>query len=689
MVLWSYGLMNPRRAKHRYHELRMDTKIFVFVKKVVKRGKFKTGQDEYVEKQILPKKTQDIPIGRIPVMVKSVLCNSTEKGECAFDQGGYFVIKGAEKKSWWTIPVHHCTGKTKFFLMETGLEYVPMLTTLLHSLKASSVFNKVNYLVRWKSSEIKITRRYDPVMAVENLHKLKQSKPSKYTFEHLLDQGILELIGIEEEEDYHRMGNQTASERAEELHSLRIGPVLPTGRVLYQSQKHCQQAIGFSSTNPNIRCDTLSQQLFYPQKPLFKTMASECLQKDVLFNVQNAIVAVNVHLGFNQEDSIVMNKASLERGMFRSEQIRSYKADVDSKDSEKSKKMDEVVQFGKTHRKIGRVDSLDDDGFPFVGANMHSGDIVIGRCTESGTDHSVKLKHTERAIVQKVVLSSNDDGKNYAAVSLRQVRSPCLGDKFSSMHGQKGVLGYIEEQENFAFTNQGIVPDIVINPHAFPSRQTPGQLWEAALSKGIACPMQKKKGKSDAYSKLIRHATPFSTPSVDDITDQLHRVGFSRWRNERVYNGRTGEMMRSLIFMGPNFYQRLIHMSEDKVKFRNTGPVHPLTRQPVADMKRFGEIKFGEMERDCLIAHGASANLHERLFTLSDSSQMHICKNCNSVANVIERGASSERRIRGPYCRLCESPDYVVMVNVPYGAKLLYQELFSICICLNFETNLC
>ncbi|KFK44270.1 nuclear rna polymerase d2a [Arabis alpina] len=544
-----------------------------------------------------------------------------------------------------------------------------------------------------------------PLLVVENLHKLKEDKPSQYTFEHLLDQGILELIGMEEEEDCTTAWGikQLLKEPKNYTHceldlSFLLGvscAIVPFAnhdhgrRVLYQSQKHCQQAIGFSSTNPNIRCDTLSQQLFYPQKPIFKTLASECLPKEMLFNGQNAIVAVNVHLGYNQEDSIVMNKASLERGMFRSEQIRSFKAEVDSRDSEKRKKMDELVQFGKTHSKIGRVDSLDDDGFPFLGANMHNGDIVIGKCTESGTDHSVKLKHTERGIVQKVVLSSNDDGKNFAAVSLRQVRSPCLGDKFSSMHGQKGVLGYLEEQENFPFTIQGIVPDIVINPHAFPSRQTPGQLLEAALSKGIACPIQKKKGSSDAYTKLIRHATPFSTPSVSEITEQLHRAGFSRWGNERVYNGRSGEMMRSLIFMGPTFYQRLVHMSEDKVKFRNTGPVHPLTRQPVADRKRFGGIKFGEMERDCLIAHGASANLHERLFTLSDSSKMHICRKCQTVANVIERTVSSGKKIRGPYCRLCESSDHVVRVLVPYGAKLLCQELFSMGISLNFDTRLC
>lgn len=167
------------------------------------------------------------------------------------------------------------------------------------------------------------------------------------------------------------------------------------------------------------------------------------------------------------------------------------------------------------------------------------------------------------------------------------------------------------------------------------------------------------------------------------------RAGFSRWGNERVYNGRTGEMIRTLIFMGPTFYQRLIHMSEDKVKFRNTGPVHPLTRQPVADRKRFGGIKFGEMERDCLIAHGASANLHERLFTLSDSSQMHVCRKCKNIANVIQRAIPGGKKIRGPYCRFCESVDEIVKVNVPYGAKLLCQELFSMGISLRFETQLC
>ncbi|KAG5225189.1 DNA-directed RNA polymerase [Salix suchowensis] len=549
-----------------------------------------------------------------------------------------------------------------------------------------------------------------PLIVVENLDKIKAFKGGNYIFTSLLDKGIIEFIGTEEEEDCCTAwgirfllediaGKQPMKYTHCELDmSFLLGlscGIIPFAnhdharRVLYQAQKHSQQAIGFSTTNPNIRVDTLSHQLHYPQRPLFRTMISDCLgkpgypfghnvvlPKPELFNGQNAIVAVNVHLGYNQEDSLVMNRASLERGMFRSEHIRSYKAEVDNKElTDKRRKSEDSITFGKIQSKIGRVDSLDDDGFPFIGANMQSGDIVIGKCAESGTDHSVKLKHTERGMVQKVVLSSNDEGKNFAVVSLRQVRSPCLGDKFSSMHGQKGVLGFLESQENFPFTIQGVVPDIVINPHAFPSRQTPGQLLEAALGKGIACGGSK------------RYATPFSTLSVDDIIDQLHRAEFSRWGNERVYNGRTGEMVRSLIFMGPTFYQRLIHMAEDKVKFRNTGPVHPLTRQPVADRKRFGGIKFGEMERDCLIAHGASANLHERLFTLSDSSEMHICQKCKNVANVIQRAVPGGRKIRGPYCRVCESVDDLIKVSVPYGAKLLCQELFSMGISLKFDTK--
>ncbi|XP_076947019.1 DNA-directed RNA polymerases IV and V subunit 2-like [Bidens hawaiensis] len=565
-----------------------------------------------------------------------------------------------------------------------------------------------------KNGEVRIFsdagRIMRPLLLVESLKNVKLLESGDYSFQSLIDKGIIELIGSEEEEDCYtawgikHLFHITETNSPKYTHceldmsfllSLSCG-LIPFAnhdhakRVLFQAQKHSQQAIGYASTNPNIRVDTLTHNLFYPQKPLFKTVLCDSLgtpkysngqglqSRDEYYNGQCAIVAVNVHLGYNQEDSLVMNRASLERGMFRSEHVRSYKAEVFNTESfGKKGKVEDNIIFGKVQSKIGRVDNLDEDGFPYIGARLQSGDIVIGKHVESGGDHSIKLKHGEKGSVQKVVLSANDDGKNFATVSLRQVRSPNLGDKFSSMHGQKGVLGYLESQENFPFTIQGIVPDVVINPHAFPSRQTPGQLLEAALGKGIA------------LGGSLKYATPFSTPSVEDITNQLHRCGFSRWGNERVYNGRTGEMVESLVFMGPTFYQKLVHMSEDKVKFRNIGPVHPLTRQPVADRKRFGGVKFGEMERDCIIAFGATANLYERLYTLCDASHMHICRKCNNMASVIQRSVPRGPKIRGPYCRFCESVEDVVKVNVPYGAKLICQELFSMGIAIEFESELC
>ncbi|KAF5770709.1 putative DNA-directed RNA polymerase [Helianthus annuus] len=580
--------------------------------------------------------------------------------------------------------------------------------------RKKEVHHQVEIKLDDKNGEVRIFsdagRIMRPLLLVEGLKNIKLLESGDYSFQSLIDNGIVELIGSEEEEDCYtawgikHLFHNTETNAPKYTHceldmsfllSFSCG-IIPFAnhdhakRVLFQSQKHSQQAIGYSTTNPNIRVDTLAHNLFYPQKPLFKTVLSDCLgtpkysngqglqSRDEYYNGQCAIVAVNVHLGYNQEDSLVMNRASLERGMFRSEHVRSYKAEIYNTESfGKKAKFEDNIVFGKVQSKIGRVDKLEEDGFPYVGARLESGDIVIGKHAESGGDHSIKLKHGEKGSVQKVVISANDDGKNFATVSLRQVRSPSLGDKFSSMHGQKGVLGYLESQENFPFTIQGIVPDVVINPHAFPSRQTPGQLLEAALGKGIA------------LGGSMRYATPFSTPSVEDITNQLHRCGFSRWGNERVYNGRTGEMVESLVFMGPTFYQKLVHMSEDKVKFRNIGPVHPLTRQPVADRKRFGGVKIGEMERDCIIAHGATANLYERLYTLCDASHMHICRKCNNMASVIQRSVPRGPKIRGPYCRFCESVEDVVKVNVPYGAKLICQELFSMGIAISFESELC
>ncbi|XP_062183913.1 DNA-directed RNA polymerases IV and V subunit 2-like isoform X2 [Phragmites australis] len=293
-----------------------------------------------------------------------------------------------------------------------------------------------------------------PLLVVENLNKIRKPKGRSYSFQELMQQEIIEFIGVEEEEDIqcawgirHLFGSEgeviSCYTHCELDPSFLLGlscGIIPFAnhnfarRVLYQSEKHSQQAIGYSTTNPGIRVDTLSHQLYYPQRPLFKTVIADCLgrsdytfgRKDDFarpeyFNGQNAIVAVNVHQGFNQEDSLVMNRASLERGMFRTEHLRSYKAEVDNKEFPRRQKLKEKIDFGKMESKRGRVDNLDDDGFPYIGASLQTNDIVIGKVSETGEDHSIKLKHTEKGMVQKVLLSANDEGKNFAVVTLRQL----------------------------------------------------------------------------------------------------------------------------------------------------------------------------------------------------------------------------------------------------------------------------
>ncbi|CAA6665137.1 unnamed protein product [Spirodela intermedia] len=590
------------------------------------------------------------------------------------------------------IPLQSINGMNKVFLNGTWVGACQdgrSFAADLRSLRRRKLLH-IEVEIKWDphQQEVRVFsdagRIMRPLLIAGNLQRAKNLRGGRLSFQSLLDEQLVELVGVEEEEDCRTAwgikyifseGGGALSPPPEYTHceldlSFLLGlscSLVPFAnhdfarRVLYQSEKHSQQAVGVSTVNPAARLDTASYQLFYPQRPLFRTTTSECLRKAELYNGQNAVVAVNVHQGYNQEDSLVLNRAALERGMFRTELFRCYKSAVDNIElhSARRLKAKDRVAFAKIDSKIGRVDSLEGDGLPWVGARLQSGDIVIGRVAESGADHSVKLKHTERGSVQRVVLSANDECKNFAAVVLRQV-----------MHGQKGVVGLLEAQENFPFTGQGIVPDVVINPHAFPTRQTPGQLLEAALGKGVA---------ACADATVARSATPFAAPSVEEITEQLHRAGYTRWGAERVCSGRTGEMMRCMVFMGPTFYQRLVHMAEDKVKFRNTGPVHPLTRQPVADRKRYGGVRFGEMERDCLLAHGAAANLHERLFALSDASEMHVCQRCTRAAGMV----------RGPYCPFCRSSEEIVRVDVPYGAKLLYQELFSMGICLKFHTDPC
>ncbi|GAU26901.1 hypothetical protein TSUD_03040, partial [Trifolium subterraneum] len=444
-------------------------------------------------------------------------------------------------------------------------------------------------------------------------------------------------------------------------------------RNTYQSAMG-KQAMGIYVTNYQFRMDTLAYVLYYPQKPLVTTRAMEHLHFRQLPAGINAIVAISCYSGYNQEDSVIMNQSSIDRGFFRSLFFRSYR--------DEEKKMGTLVKedFGRPDRantmgmRHGSYDKLDDDGLAPPGTRVSGEDVIIGKTTPlsqeeaqgqaarySKRDHSISLRHSETGIVDQVLLTTNADGLRFVKVRVRSVRIPQIGDKFSSRHGQKGTVGMTYTQEDMPWTVEGITPDIIVNPHAIPSRMTIGQLIECIM------------GKVAAHMGKEGDATPFTDVTVDNISKALHKCGYQMRGFETMYNGHTGRRLSAMIFLGPTYYQRLKHMVDDKIHSRGRGPVQILTRQPAEGRSRDGGLRFGEMERDCMIAHGAAHFLKERLFDQSDAYRVHVCERCGLIAIANLKKNSFE-------CRGCKNKTDIVQVYIPYACKLLFQELMAMAI---------
>ena len=304
------------------------------------------------------------------------------------------------------------------------------------------------------------------------------------------------------------------------------------------------------------------------------------------------------------------------------------------------------------------------------GLKANANDVIVGKTVELTNnigkyikkDMSTFVRQNETGIVDKVMVSTNDQGAKMIKTKIRSTRIPEIGDKFSARHGQKGTIGITMTQEDMPFTCEGISPDIIINPHAIPSRMTIGMMLECL------------QGKTGVLKGSISDSTAFNKDfCAERLMNEMKSMGYNKYGNERLYNGQTGKIMNASIFIGPTYYQRLKHMVADKIHSRSRGPVQILTRQPVEGRARDGGLRFGEMERDCIISHGTANFLKERLFWQSDAYRVHTCEQCGLI---VKADIANNIFI----CTSCQTSN-VVQVEIPYACKLLFQELTSMNIC--------
>ena len=447
-----------------------------------------------------------------------------------------------------------------------------------------------------------------------------------------------------------------------------MGSIIPfpdhtqSPRNTYQASMG-KQAMGIYSLANNLRTDTVVHYLQYPQKPLVKTHASGYMGFNDMPSGINAIVAIGCYTGFNQEDSIIMNQSAIDRGLFRSFCYRTITV-VEKKNDNNGFENIEVpgidIRF-KSHN----YSKLDKNGIIKVGSFVNKGDAVIGKVyhkifkskkQNELSDSSVFAKANEVGIVDRIFQTTTPDGYKLIKIKIRIRRIPEIGDKFASRSAQKGTVGMVYRHEDMPFTKDGLVPDIIMNPHAFPSRMTINQLFEGVAAKA-SC--------ADGKEKFCTPFSSHSTNAMDKLCNELEECGLNKHGEEKMYNGFTGEAFEAMIFITPIYYQRLKHLVAEKIHARDYGNIQSLTRQPLEGRARDGGLRFGEMERDCMISHGVASFLRERLFTMSDKYSVPLCNKCGFISNL-----QSE-------CTYCDN-NSIVMTNIPYACKLLFQELTAV-----------